>query len=257
MQEAALEAGKVAMSYFGKDPQVWMKAWDSPVSDGVVAVNAFLEKTLQSARPNYGWLSEETADTGDRMVKSRTFIVDPIDGTRAYIGGRETWCVSIALVENGRPIAGVLEWPALGESVAAAKGNGATLNGRSMTAVVHNKTQPVAGPLMMRRAMERVNVLDYALYPDHIPSLAYRLAMVAKGDLSAAFARPRCHDWDIAAADILLEEVGAALHDVRGADQSTAAIYNQTDLKRSVLLAAANSAPQHLMEVAQSMVIHQ
>jgi myo-inositol-1(or 4)-monophosphatase len=112
---AAREAGAIAMRHFRNDPEVWMKNGTSPVSAADIAVDTFLRETLIEARPDYGWLSEETADSSARLEARRTFVVDPIDGTRAFIQGRRTWCVSIAVVEAGAPLAGVLECPAKGE----------------------------------------------------------------------------------------------------------------------------------------------
>ena len=92
-----------------------MKGGTSPVSEADYAVDRYLRETLTAARPAYGWLSEETADSAGRLAASRTFVVDPIDGTRAFLDGRSTWCVSIAVVEDGHPLAGVLDCPATGE----------------------------------------------------------------------------------------------------------------------------------------------
>ena len=115
VRDAAREAGEIAMRYFRKDPDVWMKEGVSPVSAADIAVDDFLRDTLGRARPDYGWLSEETADSHERLSARRTFVVDPIDGTRAFIAGQRTWCVSIAVVENGAPLVGVLDCPAKDE----------------------------------------------------------------------------------------------------------------------------------------------
>ncbi|MGO4842995.1 inositol monophosphatase family protein, partial [Rhizobiaceae sp. 2RAB30] len=92
--------------YFKRNPQTWLKGGHSPVSEADYAVDHYLRETLTAARPDYGWLSEETADTPARLEARRTFVVDPIDGTRAFLEGASTWCVSIAVVEDGEPLAG-------------------------------------------------------------------------------------------------------------------------------------------------------
>ncbi len=130
--EAAREAGEIALSYYRRDPEVWFKEGNSPVSAADLAVDRFLRDKLLAARPDYGWLSEETADQPDRLKAQRTFVVDPIDGTRAFIGGKDIWCVSIAVVENGRTIAGVLDCPARREVFTAAAGQGAFANGSAI-----------------------------------------------------------------------------------------------------------------------------
>ena len=112
LRDAAREAGLIAMRYFGNNPQVWMKGGTSPVSEADHAADAYLRSTLLAARPDYGWLSEETADDPARLQARRTFVVDPIDGTRGFLEGLRSWCVSVAVVEDGRTLAGVLECPA-------------------------------------------------------------------------------------------------------------------------------------------------
>ena len=113
------------MGFFKRDQEVWLKGGQSPVSEADFAVDAFLRDTLTAARPDYGWLSEETADLPGRLAARRTFVVDPIDGTRAFLEGKSTWCVSVAVVEAGRPLAGVLECPARAETYQAELGCGA------------------------------------------------------------------------------------------------------------------------------------
>ena len=125
LTELGREAGKIAMRWFGEDPKVWMKEGQSPVSEADFAVDAFLKRELLAARPDYGWLSEETDDNEDRLNLDRVFVVDPIDGTRGFIAGSAQWCVSIAVVEQGRPVAGILECPALEQTIVARESSGA------------------------------------------------------------------------------------------------------------------------------------
>ncbi len=117
------------MRYFGQSPEVWLKDGQSPVSEADLAVDRYLKEVLLEARPDYGWISEETADDRVAAKRRRAFVIDPIDGTRAYIGGQSQWCVSVAIVEDGKPIAGVLQCPVLNEVIEAGKGFGASQNG--------------------------------------------------------------------------------------------------------------------------------
>lgn len=213
--EAAREAGEIALRYFKRDPEVWWKQGDSPVSAADFAVDKFLKETLTSARPDYGWLSEETVDRSDRLQARRTFVVDPIDGTRAFIGGRDIWCVSIAVVENGRSIAGVLDCPALDEIFTASLGQGSFRNGKALSVRQQEPQLKIAGarPMINRLPQEMLQRVDV---PSHIPSLAYRIALVAKGKLDATFVKPYSHDWDLAAADLILSEAGGLLLNARG-----------------------------------------
>jgi len=213
--EAAREAGEIALRYFKRDPEVWWKEGDSPVSAADFAVDKFLKETLSAARPDYGWLSEETVDRSERLQARRTFVVDPIDGTRAFIGGRDIWCVSIAVVEDGRSIAGVLDCPALNEVYTAAVGEGAFGNGKTLSVGRERNKLKIAGarPMINRLPQDMLKRVDV---PAHIPSLAYRIAMVANGALDATFVKPFSHDWDLAAADLILSEAGGLLLDGKG-----------------------------------------
>ncbi len=215
LRDAAREAGAIAMRYFGKNPQVWMKGGTSPVSEADHAADAYLRETLLAARPDYGWLSEETIDNPARLQARRTFVVDPIDGTRGFLEGLRSWCVSVAVVEDGRTLAGVLECPAKGETYWALPGQGAFRNGKPIAVRQPADTIEIGGLKQLIDLMP-VEWLRRVHRAAHIPSLAYRLAMVANGTLDATFVKPNAHDWDIAAADLILREAGGGLIDGHG-----------------------------------------
>jgi len=215
IRDAGREAGRIAMRYFKNKQEIWMKGGTSPVGEADYAVDRFLRETLTAARPHYGWLSEETVDSPARLGASRTFVVDPIDGTRAFIDGQSTWCISIGVVENGRPLAGVLDCPAKQEIYLAALGSGATRNGKPLAIGAPPVPPIVGGPKHLLNALpEKIaaNVRRAA----YVPSLAYRLAMVASGELTATFIKANSHDWDLAAADLILSEAGGAVLDRDG-----------------------------------------
>jgi myo-inositol-1(or 4)-monophosphatase len=215
IRDAAREGGRIAMRFFKRDPEVWLKGGTSPVSEADIAVDRHLRDILTAARPGYGWLSEETADSPERLSARRTFVVDPIDGTRGFLEGRSTWCVSIAVVEEGETFAGVLDCPARDEVFAASAGRGATRNGAPITVARQHHSPLVAGPKSFFE--------DGAIpWPGHFrrgpyyPSLAFRVAMVACGELDATFVKPNANDWDIAAAELILREAGGLLVDRNG-----------------------------------------
>ncbi|MEW9806604.1 3'(2'),5'-bisphosphate nucleotidase CysQ [Mesorhizobium marinum] len=213
--EAAREAGRIAMRYFRRDPEVWLKGGTSPVSEADYAADSYLRETLLAARAGYGWLSEETADDAARLGMRRTFIVDPIDGTRGFLDGRSEWCVSAAVVEGGRSIAAVLECPARGETYSATLGGGAFKNGARL-AVGETRASPlVGGPVTMVGALPKPMRASVRRSP-YIPSLAYRIGLVADGTLDATFIKPNSRDWDLAAADLILHEAGGRILDVQG-----------------------------------------
>ncbi len=243
---AARRAGEITMEYFCKDPEVWMKEGDSPVSEADHAADKYLHQTLLAARPDYGWLSEETTDNSDRLDRKRVFIVDPIDGTRGFIKGMKRWCVSIAVVENGRPLCGVLECPALNETYIASIDEGAWLNGHRLSPGKVIVPPRISGPkpLVDKLAELSGHKIDDVSF---IPSLAYRMAMVAGGQLEGTFARANSHDWDIAAADIILHEAGASLSTAGGKKIS----YNQICITHGILVAAASTFQSIMGETAQ------
>jgi myo-inositol-1(or 4)-monophosphatase len=239
LRDAAEEAGALAMRYFRRDPHAWQKHGGSPVTEADMAVDTFLHDTLLAARPDYGWLSEETADDPARRSQRRTFIVDPIDGTRGFIAGDERWCVSLAVVEAGRPVAAALFAPALGRLYTAALGEGAWAGARRLkvTRTASLARARLAGPKSWFQA-EPLRSLRERRGP-YLPSLAYRFALVAEGSLDAAFARPRSQDWDLAACDLLVHEAGGRLTGPEGEPP----VYNRASLRHG-LLAAGNAVLQ-------------
>jgi len=210
LRSVGAEAGRIAMRYFRASPEVWMKTGQSPVSEADYAVDLFLRETLLAARPDYGWLSEETVDTAERLDKRRTFVVDPIDGTRGFLEGRDVWCVSIAVVEDGRPVAGVLDCPARNEAFWATRGSGAFRNDEALRVRAPGSSPEIAGPKPMVDALPQ-SLRESLRRIHYIPSLAYRIAMIAGSTLDATFVKPQAHDWDLAAADLILSEAGGAI----------------------------------------------
>src|SRR4051812_1529861 len=128
LKDTVQEAGALALALFRTELKNWTKGTSSPVSEADIAVNDLLERRLRSATPDYGWLSEESVDDETRLGKSLTWIVDPIDGTRGYLAGREDWCVSVALVEDATPVLAAVFVPVSDEFFFAVRGQGATLN---------------------------------------------------------------------------------------------------------------------------------
>ena len=232
---AAREAGEIAKGFFGRSPQIWTKAHDSPVTEADLAADRFLFERLVGARPDYGWLSEETADTPERLSRRRVFVVDPIDGTRGFIEGSPDWCVSVAIVEDGIPVVAALAVPTRAEWFEAVSGGGAKLNGEPISVA----TQPgaplrFAGPMRHMRALSDEGL---AFGERRItPSLAYRITLVAAGRLDLATASPNAHDWDLAAADLLVHEAGGTLCTAAG----EAVRYNRAEPRHPALLAGVS-----------------
>ena len=240
---AVREAGAVALEYFRPgartSAKVETKIGGSPVTAADLAADSLLKRRLRGALPEAGWLSEETVDDFERLGRRSLIVVDPIDGTRAFVIGDSRWAVSAALIVDGRPIAGVVHAPALNETYAAARGGGATFNGSTLAAAAGRPPGVAAGPKSIIDAMAATLGSPIEITP-RVPSLAYRLCMAARGAVDFAVAAQNSHDWDVAAADLLLEEAGARLIDASG----ERLLYNARHVRRGALLAAPDAAPR-------------
>lgn len=213
--DAAEEAGRIACSFSGADAQTWHKPDNAgPVTEADLAVNDMLEATLRKARPDYGWLSEESHDSAERLEADKAFIIDPIDGTRSFIDGSDTWAHSLAIAEKGEVIAAVVYLPKRDKLYTAAKGQGATLNGEPINASNHAAladAKVLAARPVMHSDLWREKAPEFKL--GYRPSLAYRLALVAQGRFDAMLTLRPTWEWDIAAGDLILREAGAAVSD--------------------------------------------
>lgn len=214
------EAGALAMAQFRTDFARWEKEAGSPVCEVDLAVDTMLRERLSALLPDAGWLSEETADSPERLQRRRIWVVDPIDGTRDYIRGRTGWAVSVALVEDGRAVVGVLDAPARGELWQAAAGCGATLNQRPITA---SQRIDFAGSRVPTDALPKAD-RDLAMV-EKPNSIALRMAMVAddRADLVATLRWG--NEWDIAAAALIAQEAGGCVTDALGG----ALVFNKPD----------------------------
>ena len=230
----ARAAGALALSMHKTDVRQWIKGASSPVSDADLAANNLIRAQLAEAAPDFGWLSEESEDDEARLGKRFTWIVDPIDGTRAYLAGRDDWCVSIALVEDATPLLAAVFAPVTDEFFFAARGEGATRNGNELRASDGDdlSSARMAGPKYL---IERLLSTEADITPHpRIGSLALRLCRVASGEVDVAFAGGHSHDWDLAAADLIVQEAGGRLTGLAG----DAVRYNLRDVTHDTLVAA-------------------
>lgn len=245
LRSAAVSAGIIAAGYFRRELKTWEKNGNSPVSEADIVLDDYLRATLMAARPLYGWLSEESVDDPARLEAERLFVVDPIDGTRGFIRGEDSWSVSLAVVERGRPVAGVIYAPARDEMYAAAIGAGASFNGAALVAPKTAEAVPLIPAAGAVHAELKTLGLECRKGP-HYTSLAYRLMQVARGRMGAVAARRGSMDWDIAAAAIILAEAGAGLEDVC----SGPPVFNRPDLRHGALAAFADMRLQPYLRSA-------
>lgn len=220
---AAAEAGgALALEHFRRPVRAWDKAGgQGPVSDADLAVNRLLAERLRDLRPGYGWLSEEDPDDASRLGAERIFVVDPIDGTRAFLAQEPGFAVALAVVERGRVIAGAVCLPARGETYSAHLGGGAVLtrDGAPQTLAVSVRDSPAGARVLANRSQlgpehwpGGVPRLERA----HRPSLAWRLCLVAAGRYDATLTFRPAWEWDVAAGALIVEEAGGRVTDGDG-----------------------------------------
>lgn len=233
---AVREAGAIARRFYGGTYKSWQKSKGNPVTEADIAIDTFLKKTLLAARPDYGWLSEETADNPERLTRGRVFVVDPIDGTYAFLKQRPHFTIVGAVVENGRPVSGAIYNPITEEMYYAVKGSGARLNGKPIHVSARSDFDHM-------RLLAEKSVTDPSRWtvpwPDTITaetraSAAYRMALVAAGEFDAMISlRPKA-DWDVAAGDLIVNEAGGR---VTTRDDEPLLYNREVPVHRSILCA--------------------
>jgi myo-inositol-1(or 4)-monophosphatase len=248
VREVAREAGTLALRHFRSglttSAKIWSKAGGSPVTEADVAVDTFLKIRLSEMLPEAGWLSEETADDGRRLGRDLVWIVDPIDGTRAFLSGSHDWSVAIALLAEGEPVLGLVYAPAHETLFEAVRGGGARRDGNPIEVSPADALPglSVAGPYpFIDRLERRAGELKR---PPRIPSLALRIARVAEGSVDVGLVSTNARDWDIAGADLILREAGGVLAGLDGEVPT----YNRADPVHGELVAASALLHPRLIE---------
>ena len=209
VKESILEAGKLAIKWFRKDPEQWEKDDGSLVSKADIEINDLLNKLLKDKNPEFGWLSEENEDDKSRLDKKITFVVDPLDGTKAFLEGKREFSISVAIVKNGLPISGIVFSPSTGEMFEAEKNKGSWKNNKKVIISNYNRLEkckmiafkPMFSHPAWREPWPKMDI-------ENRNSIAYRMALVASGQYDAMMALNSKNDWDIAAGDLLISESG-------------------------------------------------
>jgi myo-inositol-1(or 4)-monophosphatase len=231
LEDTVREAGAIARKYYGGDYKRWSKEGGSPVTEADLAVNKFLCDRLTAARPAYGWLSEENTDDPARLLRREVFVIDPIDGTVAFLKNRPHFTICAAIVVEGRPCCGVVYNPISEELYSARTGAGAHRNGE---AIHVGRREALADCAMLG---DRTQLTQAPFPPMHVQnrnSVAYRVVLVADGSADASVSLTAKRDWDLAAADVILHEAGGCLTDTSGA----VLVYNRPVTRQSSLVAA-------------------
>ncbi|MFT4011909.1 MAG: 3'(2'),5'-bisphosphate nucleotidase CysQ [Paracoccus sp. (in: a-proteobacteria)] len=217
LEQAAVEAGEIALRYWRQDPRSWDKGGGAgPVSEADLAVNRHLESLLRGARPDYGWLSEESPDSPERLDASHCFIVDPIDGTRAFLDGQAGFSHSLAVATGDRITAAVVHLPASRLTYCAHADGPALLNGAPIAGREHalEGAQVLAGKPSLDPAFWRGGPPPFRR--EFRSSLAWRLCLVAEGRFNAALSTRAAWEWDIAAGSLIAARAGCLATELSG-----------------------------------------
>lgn len=220
LRAVAREAGYLALDYRRRGKtETWEKSPGHPVTEADLAANALIAHRLGAARPHYGWLSEETVDDHANRRTSRIWVVDPIDGTRAYMRARADWCVGLAVVERGEAVAGVVYAPELDRLYEARRGGAAFCNSEPIETSRQGAIEGcrmIANEGMVRHKDWRPSWPEMQLAVPRPNATLLRLVMVASGEWDATIALASKSDWDLAAASVIVEVAGGAATTHRG-----------------------------------------
>jgi len=249
IEDAVRDAGAIARKFYKGSYRKWSKEKGQPVTECDLAVDAFLSQKLRRARPEYGWLSEETADDPKDRRAEFVFVVDPIDGTVAFLKGKPYFTISVAAVSKGRPTAGAVYNPITGECFTAVAHEGARLNGKriQVTSSAEIEGCRMLGPKSTFEHPAWSSEPYIPWPPMHIEtrnSIAYRLALVACGSFDATMALSAKHDWDLAAGDLIVQEAGGRVTTHTGATLT----YNGAEPIQPSLVAAGAALYAQMIE---------
>jgi len=252
--DAARRAGDVVMKFFGSELNVTYKSDGQPLTDADLAADSLLHELLIGARPDYGWLSEETRDRPDRLERERVWIVDPIDGTRSFVAHRPEFTISIGLVEAGDPVVGVVFNPARNELFHAVRGGGAVLvrEGSESQLHVRMRAGPAPAQLLASRSEGAAGEFDpfegdWQIAPTG--STAYKLAGAAAGRGDGYVSRGAKSEWDVCAGVLLVREAGGRVTDLDGRELR----FNRTDPYVHGIVAASDRVHDQLLKVVRDL----
>ena len=233
-KKAILEAGKIAVS-LKNNFTVQYKSENQPVTNVDIKIDNFLKSFLKKNTPTYGWISEETSDDGSRLNSEFFWCVDPIDGTRSYINKKPEYTISVALIKHNEPVLGLVLNPETKELFFAVKNKGAFCNEKKIKV---NQNKDLYSSKYGISSSEIKKIKKYKCFNQDntikMGSIAYKIALVAKGTMDIAISFTKKNDWDIAAADLILREAGGILKNITG----NKTIYNSDQMQVDSVLAS-------------------
>jgi myo-inositol-1(or 4)-monophosphatase len=242
--QAMRSAGRKVLDLAGEGVSVQTKPDHSPVTTADLAVDRLIHETITRHFPDDGWLSEERPDAMERLTKKRVWILDPIDGTRAFIKNVPQFCISAALVEDGSPVVGAILNPSTDELFTAIRGKGIRLlvedGGPAEPSRADDLPLVLVNPWELRHG--RLNTLSHQARCRPVGSIAYALATVAAGRADAAIMLEGGSEWDVAAGTLLIEESGGTATDAHGKRVR----FNQPDPRLQGTIATSRGVPATL-----------
>jgi myo-inositol-1(or 4)-monophosphatase len=238
------------MRAFGQEHHVTYKSPGQPVTAADIEADRILHEALLLPRPDYGWLSEETADSPDRLERTHVWIVDPIDGTRSFIRGKPEFSISIALAVQHEVALGVVANPATGETFWAVRGSGAYLGDERL----HVSARAYTSGAVIVASSDELRVGEFKPFGPEwkvqpVGSTAYKLARVAQGTADVFLSRGPKSEWDVAAGDLIVREAGGMVSDLRGHPLQ----YNGADPYVHGLLGTNGRLHEHVMRLVDSL----
>lgn len=238
--KAVREAGARALDLARNGFDVHTKQDRSPVTTADLEVNRIIMNMQRAHFPEDGWLSEESPDDKKRLERPRVWIVDPIDGTKAFVNRMPEFCISVALTEQGQPVLAAIFNPSTDELFTTVKGHGLHINGVPVsTQEVHDPPVVMVSPWELRSG--RWSDLDGVVRCQPMYSIANALALVAAGRVQATITAEPENEWDLAAGVLLIEEGGGVIDDAAGKPF----VFNQpTPRFRGVVAVSAQADPQ-------------
>lgn len=241
LRDVMRKAGAEALRFLAEGFDTIQKPDRSPVTSADLAVNQVLQSRLESVFPQDGWLSEESPDGLHRLQKSRIWVVDPIDGTKAFINGEPEFCISVALIEEGRPVVACIFNPSTDELLTASRGGGIRLNNEPVVPPAERRNkQPVLALNPWERRMGRFTSLEPSPHTRPIRSIAWVLALTAIGRIEAVATLEPENEWDVAAGALLVTEAGGVISDGRGQDLA----FNRREPRYTGIIAASRDCPE-------------
>jgi myo-inositol-1(or 4)-monophosphatase len=242
------QAGARALDLARQGFEVHTKKDRSPVTTADLEVNRILHEMWRTQFPDDGWLSEESPDDHARLNKARVWVVDPIDGTKAYVNGQPEFCISVGLIEEGTPILAAIFNPSTDELFTAIRGHGLCLNGKPLAPapLVDSISHIMVSPWEFRNG--RWDGLESHILCRPMYSIAHSLALVAAGRIQATFTVEPENEWDLAAGVLLLQESGGTIADAEG----RAFIFNQPTPRFRGVIAVAATAREDLRQLLQA-----